>query len=61
LLKGLAGHLISVAAGCHRLRLTLLQDLGTKVQDLFSGEANLPSIAKLNFAGDGGKWQSATD
>jgi hypothetical protein len=58
LLKGLSGHLISVAAGCHRLLLSLLQDLGTKVQDFFPGDSNLPSIAKLNFAGDVAKWQT---
>ena len=61
LLKGLVGHLISLAACCHRLRLTLLQDLRTEVQDLFSGESNLQSIAKLNFAGDGEKMADATD
>jgi len=61
LLKGLSGHLISVAAGCHRLLLSLLQDLGTKVQDFFPGDSNLPSIAKLNFAGDGREMADATD
>jgi hypothetical protein len=43
------------------MRLSLLQDLRTEVQDLFAGESNLPSIAKLNFAGDGGKVADATD